>query len=80
MYLFDVNEIWMCFKKFGTVYDVFMVRKRLRNGQKYGFVRFKNIDDVEKLYQSLCNTQIGKERLRIYKAFERRGEVRKRER
>ncbi|GKE55481.1 transposon TX1, partial [Tanacetum coccineum] len=44
-----LGNLWMIFKKYGTVFDMFMVRKRLHNGQKYGFVRFKHVNDVEEL-------------------------------
>lgn len=33
-----MGNIWMVFKKYGTMFDMFMVQKRLRNGQRYGFV------------------------------------------
>ncbi|GKE31848.1 hypothetical protein Tco_1451170 [Tanacetum coccineum] len=34
-----MGRLWMIFKRYGTVFDMFMVQKRLRNGQKYGFIR-----------------------------------------
>ncbi|GJY16700.1 hypothetical protein Tco_0387122 [Tanacetum coccineum] len=46
--------------------------KRLRNGQKYGFVRFKYVRDVEGLLDQLWKIKIGEEWLRIYVAFDRR--------
>ncbi|GJR09593.1 transposon TX1, partial [Tanacetum coccineum] len=62
----------MLFKKHGVVYDMFMVQKRLRNGQRYGFVGFKNIIDVEDLLRKLWNIKIGNENLRVYLAYDRR--------
>ncbi|GKD96374.1 RNA-directed DNA polymerase, eukaryota [Tanacetum coccineum] len=32
-----MGQPWMEFKKHGTVYDMYMVKKRLWNGQRYGF-------------------------------------------
>ncbi|GKD98924.1 hypothetical protein Tco_1382821 [Tanacetum coccineum] len=34
-----MGRLWIIFKKYGTVFDMFMVQKRLHNGQKFGFVR-----------------------------------------
>ncbi|GJS44498.1 hypothetical protein Tco_0569541 [Tanacetum coccineum] len=34
-----MGRLWMIFKRYGTVFDMFMYLKRLRNGQKYGFIR-----------------------------------------
>ena len=48
-----MGNLWMVFKKYGTVFDMFMVRKKLRNGQRYGFVRFKNITSIEDLLRRL---------------------------
>ncbi|GKF83321.1 hypothetical protein Tco_0244977, partial [Tanacetum coccineum] len=49
-----------------------MVQKRLRNGQRYGFVRFKYIKDVEDLLGRLRKIRVGGELLRVYIAFDRR--------
>nr|GEW10654.1 hypothetical protein [Tanacetum cinerariifolium] len=54
-----MGNLWMIFKKYGTIFDMFMVQKRLRNGHKYGFVRFKNIKDMEFLHRRLRSIQIG---------------------
>ncbi|PWA92190.1 hypothetical protein CTI12_AA082190 [Artemisia annua] len=67
-----MGNLWMIFKKYGMVFDMFMVQKRLRNGHKYGFVRFKNIEDMELLHQRLRRIQIGNEYLRVYVAYDRR--------
>nr|GEW98553.1 transposon TX1 [Tanacetum cinerariifolium] len=67
-----MGNLWMLYKKYGTVFDMFMVQKRLRNIHKYGFVRFKNIEDVELLHQRLRRIQIGNGYLRVYVAYDRR--------
>nr|GEW35018.1 transposon TX1 [Tanacetum cinerariifolium] len=66
-----MGNLWMLFKKYGTVFDMFMVQKRLRNRHKHGFVRFKNIEDVELLDQRLRRIQIRNEYLRVYLAYDR---------
>ncbi|PWA77940.1 hypothetical protein CTI12_AA219290 [Artemisia annua] len=68
-----MGNLWMLFKKYGTVFDMFMVQKRLRNGQRYSFVRFKNIVSVEFLLRRLRDIRIGSELLRVYLAYDRRG-------
>ncbi|GJX72612.1 transposon TX1 [Tanacetum coccineum] len=67
-----MGKLWMVFKKYGTVYNMFMVKKRLKNGHRYGFVRFKNFRDVEVLHRALCGIRIGGMELQIYKAYDRK--------
>jgi len=43
------------FEVCGILTDVFMVRKRNSRGQVYGFVRFSNVKNVEKLSHALNN-------------------------
>ncbi|GJY72011.1 hypothetical protein Tco_0475714 [Tanacetum coccineum] len=52
---------------------MFMVQKILRNGQRYGFVRFKIIMSIEDLLRRLQNIRVGSELLRVYLAYDRRG-------
>ncbi|PWA60660.1 hypothetical protein CTI12_AA379910 [Artemisia annua] len=68
----EMGNLWMVFNKYGIVYHMFMVKKRLWNGQRYGFVRFKNIVNMELLVSSLRGIRIGTEYLRVYKAYDRR--------
>ncbi|PWA95552.1 hypothetical protein CTI12_AA006400 [Artemisia annua] len=67
-----MGNLWMIFKRYGTVYDMFMAQKRLRNGKRYGFVRFKFVRDVEGLLGQLQKIKIGEEWLRVYVAYDRR--------
>ncbi|GJS28093.1 transposon TX1 [Tanacetum coccineum] len=68
-----VADLWRMFKGYGTVFDIYMVKKKLRSGQKYGFVRFKNIADVDFLYKRLCSiTFSNKQRLMIFLAHNRK--------
>ncbi|GJX15428.1 putative RNA-directed DNA polymerase, eukaryota, reverse transcriptase zinc-binding domain protein [Tanacetum coccineum] len=66
------ESLWRMFKKYGTVYDMFMVNKRLRNGKRYGFVRFKNVVENEMLYKALETIWIDKYKLRVFKAEDRK--------
>nr|GEU62880.1 hypothetical protein [Tanacetum cinerariifolium] len=66
-----MGNLWMVFKKYGTVFDMFMVQRRLRNGKRYVFVRYKHVNDVEFLLKQLKKIVIREERLRVYVAFDR---------
>ncbi|PWA49342.1 hypothetical protein CTI12_AA482700 [Artemisia annua] len=55
-----MGKLWMIFKKHGTVFDMFMAQRRLRNGMRYGFVRFKFVNDAENLLRQLQNIKIEK--------------------
>ncbi|GJZ53697.1 transposon TX1 [Tanacetum coccineum] len=63
--VWGMGNLWMIFKKYGTVFDMFMVQKRLRNGQRYGFVRFKFVTDVENLLMRLRKIRVGEECMRV---------------
>ncbi|GJV67778.1 transposon TX1 [Tanacetum coccineum] len=67
-----MGNLWMMFKKYGTVFDMYMVQRRLRNGQRYGFVRFKLVDDVNVLLRRLREIKIGEVFLKVFIAFNRR--------
>ncbi|GKD26081.1 transposon TX1 [Tanacetum coccineum] len=66
-----MGDLWMMFRKYGTVFDIFMVQKRLKNGQQYGFVRFNNVMDIETLHKTLEAIWIQHHKLRVFKAFDR---------
>ncbi|GJU52735.1 RNA-directed DNA polymerase, eukaryota [Tanacetum coccineum] len=67
-----MGNLCMLFKKFGTVYDMFMVQKWLRNGQQYGFVRFKLVANANTLLKRLHEIKFGDEYLMVFIAFDRR--------
>ncbi|PWA40968.1 hypothetical protein CTI12_AA557870 [Artemisia annua] len=68
-----MGKLWMVFKKYGTVFDMFMVQRRLRNGKRYGFVRYKFVRDVESLLGQLQKIRFGEEFLRVFVAYDRKG-------
>ncbi|PWA73503.1 hypothetical protein CTI12_AA258840 [Artemisia annua] len=51
-----------------------MARKRLRNGQKFGFVRFKGVKNVEQMEQRLNTIWIGSFKLRVFYEGNKRSE------
>ena len=48
----------------GDVREVFISKRRNRNSRKYGFVRFKSVEDVYELERKLDNIVLGG--LRMY--------------
>ncbi|KAI3684819.1 hypothetical protein L6452_34045 [Arctium lappa] len=38
----NVPHLWKAFKYYGNVGDIYMARRRMLNGKRFGFVRFKN--------------------------------------
>ncbi|GJT46652.1 transposon TX1 [Tanacetum coccineum] len=60
-----MGKLWMVFKKYGMVFDMFMAQRRLRNGMRYGFVRYKAVNDVENLLRQLQQIKIGVKWLRV---------------
>ncbi|GKC45930.1 transposon TX1 [Tanacetum coccineum] len=39
-----MGRMWMIFKRYGTVFDMFMAKRRLRNGKRYGFRNNGNME------------------------------------
>ncbi|KAL4562301.1 hypothetical protein LXL04_034501 [Taraxacum kok-saghyz] len=48
-------KLWQEFRKFGSVVDVFVARKRNKLGRKFGFVRFLRIRDIVTMEIELNN-------------------------
>lgn len=53
------EELWQHFKKAGNVREIFISKKRNRNGRRYGFVRFIGVDNVQQLERRLDNIVLG---------------------
>lgn len=53
------KDLWHHFKQAGDVREIFISRKRNKNGRKYGFVRFKGVEEVHKLERKLDNIIFG---------------------
>lgn len=53
----DIGEkdLWFKFKKWGDVREVFIARNRNKSGWRYGFVRFKRVNNAWKLKRQLNN-------------------------
>ena len=53
------KDMWIHFKQVGDVREIFISRKRNRNGKRYGFVRFKGVKDVHQMEKKLDSMIFG---------------------
>lgn len=53
------KDLWHHFKKFGDVTEIFISKNRNKNGRRYGFARFKDVEDVYNLERKLDNIVFG---------------------
>lgn len=53
------KELWAQFKQWGEVREVFISKKRNKAGRRYGFVRFKGVQDERRLERDLDNIIFG---------------------
>ncbi|XP_071704433.1 uncharacterized protein [Rutidosis leptorrhynchoides] len=70
----DVHDFWRFFKHHGGLRDVYLAKKRLQNGQKFGFIRFEKVNNVDALLKVLNSITIEKWPLRAFKATDRKKE------
>ncbi|KAL5191983.1 Serine/threonine-protein kinase ATM [Glycine soja] len=61
----DVTEVrlWENFKKWGDVREVYIAKRRNKDGRRYDFVRFKGVSDAKCLEVQLDNTFINDQKL-----------------
>ncbi|PWA45888.1 hypothetical protein CTI12_AA511170 [Artemisia annua] len=57
---FSAKELFHVCKQYGHVIDSFIPVKKSKVGKKFGFVRFINVFDVDRLVANLCTIWIGK--------------------
>ncbi|KAL4585151.1 hypothetical protein LXL04_009766 [Taraxacum kok-saghyz] len=51
------STLWLKFKEFGRIVDVFVARKTNSRGRKFGFVRFIGIKEVKEMEEKLNKVQ-----------------------
>ncbi|KAL5169552.1 putative plastid-lipid-associated protein 11, chloroplastic [Glycine soja] len=49
------KELWQIFHRWGTVWEVFIPKTKNKEGHRYGFVRFKEVEDELRLERQLDN-------------------------
>ncbi|PWA45328.1 hypothetical protein CTI12_AA518700 [Artemisia annua] len=57
------KELFYSCKVYGHVVDSFIPNKKAKNGKKFGFVRFINVYNEERLVNNLCTVWIGRYKL-----------------
>ncbi|MCH97216.1 endonuclease/exonuclease/phosphatase family protein, partial [Trifolium medium] len=68
------GDLWKLFAKFGSVSDVFIPKKVDKWGRRFGFVKFKEVRDVEDLSWKLEDVWSGNFKLRVNRARFRKGD------
>jgi hypothetical protein len=71
------GDLWEVFVKFGNVVDVYIPSKVDKRGKRFGFVKFKDVLDVEEMSRSLDDVWCGSFKLRINHSRFGRNEVSK---
>nr|GEY52275.1 hypothetical protein [Tanacetum cinerariifolium] len=54
-----VQDLWDSCNQWGVVIDVYIAAKRSKSGHRFGFVRFKNVNDINLLVSNLRVTWMG---------------------
>ncbi|GKC96876.1 nucleotide-binding alpha-beta plait domain-containing protein [Tanacetum coccineum] len=60
---FTAKDLFHSCKVYGHVVDSFIPLKRSREGKRFGFVRFINVFNVERLVSNLCTIWVGRIKL-----------------
>ncbi|KAJ9538548.1 LOW QUALITY PROTEIN: hypothetical protein OSB04_031281 [Centaurea solstitialis] len=68
----EAVDLWRMFKRYRNCSDIYMAKKKLRNGQRFGFIRFKQAGDSWELERRLSSIWIGNSKLQVFKADSRR--------
>jgi RNA recognition motif-containing protein len=63
-----VSEMYRVFGAFGSVVEVYVSLKVDRRGRRFGFVKFKKVENLEELEKSLEEVWMGGCRLKVNKA------------
>ncbi|GAU12981.1 hypothetical protein TSUD_191730 [Trifolium subterraneum] len=69
-----VDDLWSRFGRFGRVGEVYIPKKLDKQGRRFGFVKFRDVDDIERFLPTLSDIWIGSFKLRINRARFRRDE------
>nr|GEV50644.1 RNA-directed DNA polymerase, eukaryota [Tanacetum cinerariifolium] len=54
------QDIWNLCQSYGTVVDVYIPNRRSKGRKRFTFVRFINVDNIERLVGNLCTLWIGR--------------------
>ncbi|GJU63300.1 RNA-directed DNA polymerase, eukaryota [Tanacetum coccineum] len=56
----NTRDLWKACKVYGTVVDVFMPNKKSKSGKKFAFVRFIQVNNLDRLIENLNTIWIGR--------------------
>lgn len=71
----SIDGMWNHFGRFGTVVDVYVSKKKTKDGRDFGFVRFKGVHDIVQLERDIRGVFIGPNKLQFNVAKFRRKET-----
>ncbi|GKB83510.1 nucleotide-binding alpha-beta plait domain-containing protein [Tanacetum coccineum] len=60
---FSFRDLWKECQEYGRVIDAYIPNRRSKSGNRFGFVRFIHIKDVDRLVRNLCTIWMGRLRL-----------------
>nr|GEW28086.1 RNA-directed DNA polymerase, eukaryota [Tanacetum cinerariifolium] len=60
---FSYRDLWKKCQEYGRVIDVYIPNRRTKSGDRFGFVHFIHIKDVDRLVKNLCTLWMGRLRL-----------------
>ncbi|GJU32084.1 nucleotide-binding alpha-beta plait domain-containing protein, partial [Tanacetum coccineum] len=60
---FSAKDLFQTCKQYGHVVDSFIPQKRTKEGNRFGFVRFINVFNVDRLVNNLCTIWVGRFKL-----------------
>ncbi|GJR29588.1 nucleotide-binding alpha-beta plait domain-containing protein [Tanacetum coccineum] len=60
---FTFRDLWRTCQVYGRVIDAFIPNRRSKTGTRFGFVRFIQVKDVDRLVGNLCTIWVGRLRL-----------------
>ncbi|GJV88851.1 nucleotide-binding alpha-beta plait domain-containing protein [Tanacetum coccineum] len=61
--VFSAKDLFHACKKYGHVIDSFIPFKKSKDGKRFGFVRFINVFNMERLVSNLCTIWVGRSKL-----------------
>lgn len=64
----EVKNMWEIFRKYGNLEDIYIATSRLKNGSRFGFLRYKNTIDDARLEKMINDTWVGSFKIRGFLA------------
>ncbi|KAK9075318.1 hypothetical protein SSX86_003641 [Deinandra increscens subsp. villosa] len=57
-------HLWVCYQRIGRIWDIYISKKKRYNRENFGFIRFKNVHDIEALTKRLNEVCVKGKRLK----------------